>query len=102
MYFSGVKTVVSYVIVIRETIRGAAMERMEVLRLYDHHSDEVYRLAYSYLMNRDDAQDIVQEVFLRLLEKNHSIKTESEDAFLARITINCCKHRCTRGTNKIK
>lgn len=67
------------------------MERMEVLRLYDHHSDEVYRLAYSYLMNRHDAQDIVQEVFLRLLEKNHSIKTESEDAFLARITINCCK-----------
>lgn len=48
---------------------GAAMERMEVLRLYDHHSDEVYRLAYSYLMNRHDAQDIVQEVFLRLLEK---------------------------------
>ena len=34
------------------------MERTEVLRLYDHHSDEVYRLAYSYLMNRDDAQDI--------------------------------------------
>lgn len=62
-----------------------------MLRLYDHHSDEVYRLAYSYLMNRHDAQDIVQEVFLRLLEKNHSIKTESEDAFLARITINCCK-----------
>ena len=67
------------------------MERMEVLRLYDHHSDAVYRLAYSYLMNRDDAQDIVQEVFLRLLEKNHSIKTESEDAFLARITVNCFK-----------
>ena len=58
------------------------MERTEVLRLYDHHSDEVYRLAYSYLMNRDDAQDIVQDVFL---------KTESEDAFLARITVNCCK-----------
>ena len=67
------------------------MERTEVLRLYDHHSDAVYRLAYSYLMNRDDAQDIVQDVFLKLLEKNHSIKTESEDAFLARITVNCCK-----------
>ena len=67
------------------------MERTEVLRLYDHHSDEVYRLAYSYLMNQDDAQDIVQDVFLKLLEKNHSIKTESEDAFLARITVNCCK-----------
>lgn len=38
------------------------MERTEVLRLYEHHSDEVYRLAYSYLMNRDDAQDIVQDV----------------------------------------
>ena len=50
------------------------MERMEVLRLYDHHSDEVYRLAYSYLMNRDDAQDIVQEVFLRLLEKKSFYK----------------------------
>ena len=62
---------------------GQQWERMEVLRLYDHHSDEVYRLAYSYLMNRHDAQDIVQEVFLRLLEKNHSIKTESEDAFFS-------------------
>lgn len=73
MYFLGVKMRASYVIVVRETIWGAVMERMEVLRLYDHHSDAVYRLAYSYLMNRDDAQDIVQEVFLRLLEKNHSI-----------------------------
>lgn len=52
------------------------MERTEVLRLYDHHSDEVYRLAYSYLMNRDDAQDIVQDVFLKLLEKNHILSID--------------------------
>ena len=58
------------------------MERTEVLRLYDHHSNEVYRLAYSYLMNRDDAQDIVQEVFLRLLEKNWccTIKVDIENS----------------------
>lgn len=76
MCFFGVKTVVSYVIVIRETIRGAAMERMEVLRLYDHHSDEVYRLAYALTVIIQISiimALLMQPEFIRRLQAIHAI-----------------------------
>ena len=43
------------------------MDREQVLQLYDAYSDDVYRLACSYLLDPHNAQDAVQEVFLRLL-----------------------------------
>ena len=45
------------------------MDREQVLQLYDAYSDDVYRLACSYLLDPHNAQDAVQEVFLRLLER---------------------------------
>ena len=41
------------------------MQRVQ--ELFEAYKDMVYRLALSYLGNTDDAQDISQEVFLRLL-----------------------------------
>ena len=40
------------------------MDREQVLQLYDAYSDDVYRLACSYLLDPHNAQDAVQEVFL--------------------------------------
>lgn len=37
-----------------------------VARLYDRFSSLIYRMAYQVLPNRDDAEDAVQEVFIRL------------------------------------
>ena len=75
------------------------MDRGEVLRLYDAWADDVYRLAYSFLLNPADAQDAVQEVFLRLLQKNCTPLPGRERALLARITANYCKD-CLRRARR--
>ena len=55
------------------------------------HSDMVYRLAFARLKNKSDADDILQEVFLRYLKAGKAESEEHEKALLIRITINCTK-----------
>ena len=43
------------------------MEQAE--RLANTYADAILRLSYTYLKNTQDAQDICQTVFLKLLEK---------------------------------
>ncbi|MCW5764608.1 MAG: sigma-70 family RNA polymerase sigma factor [Phycisphaeraceae bacterium] len=38
----------------------------DVARLYDRFSSLIYRMAYQVLPNRDEAEDAVQEIFIRL------------------------------------
>ncbi len=63
-----------------------------VKELFEKHKDMVYRLALSYTGNTYDAQDISQEVFLRLIHWIDRIKIGSERAWLAKVTVNCCKN----------
>lgn len=52
----------------------------------------VYRLAFSQLQNKADAEDVFQEVFLRYVEKAPQFQDEEhERAWLLRVTLNCCK-----------
>ena len=56
------------------------------------YSDMVYRLAYSQVGNRDDADDIFQEVFFRYLRKKPRFESgEHQKAWLLRVTVNCAK-----------
>lgn len=56
------------------------------------YSDTVYRLAFARLKNRSDADDVLQEVFLRYLRQGKPADSEEyEKALLIRITINCTK-----------
>lgn len=57
----------------------------------EQYGDAVYRLALCRLDSRADAEDVFQDVFLRLLRD----KTEFRDgehlkAWLLRVTVNCC------------
>lgn len=55
------------------------------------HGDTVYRLALCRLQNATDAEDVYQEVFLKLLRKNPSgWDSEHLKAWLIRVTLNCC------------
>lgn len=48
------------------------LERQEAERLVETYSDLVLRLSYSYLNQTQDAQDICQTVFLKLLERGRT------------------------------
>lgn len=52
--------------------------------------DMVYHLSLSLTKNETDAEDIFQEVFLRLVRKNPKFESEEHiKAWLIRTTINC-------------
>lgn len=54
------------------------------------YSNMVYRLALSRTRNIADAEDIVQEVFLRLVNKKPNFENEEHrKAWLIRVTVNC-------------
>ena len=71
--------------------------------LLDKYGDMVIRIAYTYLKNRADAEDIVQDVFLRIIDKKPSFNDENhEKSWLIRATINMCKNKVNMFWNKNK
>lgn len=61
----------------------------QLVRAY---GDMVYRLAYAQTRSRHDADDIFQEVFLRVVQRRPSFDSEAhEKAWLIRVTLNCLK-----------
>lgn len=51
-----------------------------------------YRIAFSQMKNRADAEDIAQEVFIRLLLHGKEYENEAhEKAWMIRVTLNLCK-----------
>ena len=68
------------------------MERETVLEFFDRYADMVYRVALSYLRSTQEAEDVVQSVFLQLLEGGVTIYPGKERSFLAKVTVNRCKN----------
>jgi len=57
------------------------------------HKNTVYRLAFSYLKNVQDAEDVTQEAFLKLYRCDIDFPApENEKAWLIRVTANLCKN----------
>ena len=55
---------------------------------------KVYNLAWRYLGNREDAQDVVQEVFLSVFKSLRGLREpKSYPSWLYRITLNHCRAR---------
>ena len=51
--------------------------------------DNIYGLAYRFLQNKDDAEDITQEVFLEVYKSINKFKEESDvKTWMYRITVN--------------
>jgi RNA polymerase sigma-70 factor (ECF subfamily) len=57
----------------------------EFTALVERQSRFVFRVAYAVLLNAGDAEDAVQETFLKLYRKSGWQQAENERAFLARI-----------------
>jgi len=73
--------------------RNRQMKREQVLALYDAYADSVYRVALGYLRSPHDAEDAVQAVFCKLLEREVTVYPGRERAFLTKLTVNHCKNQ---------
>jgi RNA polymerase sigma-70 factor (ECF subfamily) len=66
--------------------------RERIKEIYDRQVDRVYRTAMVFMKNSQDAEDIVQSVFLTLIEKGIQFDTpEHEKAWFIVTTRNRCK-----------
>lgn len=60
--------------------------------IFDKYADTVYRLAFSRVKSKHDADDILGEVFLRYVKADPKFSCEEHIKFwLIRATINCSK-----------
>lgn len=60
----------------------------------EKYSDLLLRVAFSYMKNTHDAQDMVQDAFIKVMQKCPLFESEEhERAWLIRVTINLCKNR---------
>ena len=64
--------------------------------LFHTYADMVYRLAFLRLRSSADAEDILQEVFVRCLRNGKAFHdAEHQKAWLIRVTVNCTKTLAT-------
>lgn len=63
---------------------------LNVTELFHLYRDDVYRLAVSYTHSIQEAEDVCQSVFLKLLEQKH-IQPGKEKSWLMHVTANQCR-----------
>ena len=59
-------------------------------QLCDRHQHRVYTFSFYFLSNREDAEDVTQEVLVRLWERGREIEEEDLPAWITRVTRNAC------------
>ena len=65
----------------------------EIERVVNEYATMLLRVAYSQLNNRAEAEDTVQEVLLKYMEKAPIFQSEEDEkAWLLRVTVNHCKN----------
>lgn len=64
----------------------------EVNRAVEKYADTVFRICILHLKNKNDAEDIFQEVFLKFALNDKEFENANhEKAWIIRVTINACK-----------
>jgi RNA polymerase sigma-70 factor (ECF subfamily) len=62
--------------------------------IVEKHQDYIFRLAFRYLTNHQDAEEITQDVFIKLYQSRASYKPRAKlSTYLYRITINLSLNR---------
>ncbi|MCL2061850.1 MAG: RNA polymerase sigma factor [Firmicutes bacterium] len=66
-------------------------EEIFITNSVNEYSDMVLRIAFQHTRNRHDAEDILQEVFISLMQQENPPEDMHLKAWLIRVTINKCK-----------
>ena len=62
----------------------------DVTNLFQKYRDDVYRLAVSYTRSREEAEEICQTVFVKLIEQQ-DLQSGKEKSWLMQVTANECR-----------
>ena len=60
-------------------------------RLYDQYATEVLRVCYFYLSDREKAEDVCQDVFVRLMTTHPLLQPGREKSWLLKVALNRCR-----------
>lgn len=64
-------------------------DRKAQLKLYERYCDGMFRVAMRFVKNPDDAEDVLQEAFIKAFQKLHQFSAEvTFGAWLKRIVVN--------------
>ena len=75
----------------RNAREAKPLKNEDVVKLFDTYADDLFRFAVSYVQSKHDAEDVVQDVFLKLIGKKLLIDKRFEKAYLMTMTANKCK-----------
>ncbi len=82
------------------TLSAAVLEKVRqrdpqaLAALFDHHFSQIYNLAFRLLGERTAAEDVTQEVFLRVHRAAHQLDTARDPGpWLMTITANLCREK---------
>ena len=68
------------------------MTTEQMAELYDKYKNAVYRMAFAYCKNKADAEDIMQETFIKLFTADIRFEdSDKEKSWLLKVTVNKCK-----------
>lgn len=73
---------------------GASSPRMDERQfeaLYEKYANDVLRVSYFYLGDRQKAEDVTQDVFVRLLTHTPELIPGREKAWLLKVALNRCR-----------
>lgn len=60
-------------------------------RLYDQYATDVLRVCYFYLSDREKAEDVCQDVFVRLMTTHQLLQPGREKSWLLKVALNRCR-----------
>ena len=79
----------------QETLRSEKINQ-QAERLMESYGNSVLRLAYSYLHNMSDAEDVLQDTLIQFLKTQPQLETAGhEKAWFLRVAINISKNKIT-------
>ena len=79
----------------KEVMRKISNEQFNIK--YEMYKNMLYSIAYTYVKNKDDAEDVVQDVFMKYLKSNDVFPTlDNEKFWLIKVVINTAKTHVTR------
>lgn len=65
-----------------------------ISRLLNLYGDMILRLSFSYLKNMQDAEDVVQEVFIKFMDYTPNFNDSGhEKAWFMKTSVNLCKNK---------